>query len=323
MLSLLGSVLCDSVVTITSSGTLAVFDSSDMSSSSKPIQTISDPNGEYFTDVHRYKTSVYTNTNYANVQRWGISSSGKLYRTSDKFWFQYCPSGLSIRGSSDPDNADYVLLICPYYSYGNSRVILANPKTLEFEHTITSIQSGMYAATMTDAVLTGKYLYTSQWVPHSGGVSLILQYDVSNNFKKGVRVNLPSPPRLSIRKNSDLFATYQNQIGRFDADTMASLKSVSTACAHTVKLSTDSKTLFTGCGGSNSLQVYDVSGSDIDSVCESDVGGGAGGGMVEFEGSLYASGNALTRYTLADNGCPVSADAVEIDSYDIAYLPTN
>ncbi|KAJ8906281.1 hypothetical protein NDN08_002774 [Rhodosorus marinus] len=293
MLSLLGSVLCDSVVTITSSGTLAVFDSSDMSSSTTPIQTISDPDGEYFTDVHRYKNYVYTNTNYANVQRWGISSSGKLYRTSDKLWFQYCPSGLSIRGSSDPEHADYVLLICPYYSYGNSRVILANPKTLEFEHTIPSIQSGMYAATITDAVLTDKYLYTSQFVPHSGGVSLIMQYDVSNNFKKGVRVNLPTAPRLSIMKNSDLFATYQNQIGRFDADTMETLKSV-----------------------------YDVSGSDIDPVCESDIGGGAGGGMVEFEGSLYASGNALTRYTLADNGCPVSSDAVEIDSYDIAYLPT-
>mmetsp|Transcript_5473 Transcript_5473/g.7649 ORF Transcript_5473/g.7649 Transcript_5473/m.7649 type:complete len:339 (-) Transcript_5473:88-1104(-) len=318
-LSLLGFVLCDNVVTI-SNGKLLVFKSSGFSSSSSPIQSIYDPEGGSFASVKRYRDYVYTVTGDAHVQRWGISTSGKLYRTSDYFWFQYCPTGLTIRGSTDPENADYVMLICPYYSYGNSRVVLANPKTLEFEYNITSTNTGTSAGIIFDAVLTGNYLYTSELTPHEFGYGKIVQYSVNNDFKKSTEVKLAAHPSLAIRKNSDLFATISttqlvpavNDIMRFDADRMTPVDTLSTTCTDLVRLSSDSKTLFVACDNNNSLKVYDVSGSGIEPVCESDLGSGVDAGMKMVDGFLYGAGSGLTRYTLGDNGCPVSADVVPV-----------
>mmetsp|Transcript_18576 Transcript_18576/g.74650 ORF Transcript_18576/g.74650 Transcript_18576/m.74650 type:complete len:339 (-) Transcript_18576:82-1098(-) len=327
MLSLLGSVLCDNVVTV-SDGKLLVYDSTDFSWTSQPIQTISDPEGGSFARMHRYKDYIYTTTGYAYVRRWGISGNGKLYQTDDVFWFQYCPTGLNIRGSSDPENADYIMLICPYYSYGNSRVILANPKTLEFEHTVTSTNSGTHAGIIGDAVLTGDYLYASELVPHDFGYGMLLQFDVNNNFKKTREAHLAAPPVLSIHNKSDLFATITNSqqypavndILRLDADTLESLATESTTCTDLVRLSPDSKTLFVACDNSTSLKVYDVSGSGLEFVCESVMGSGAYAGMGEVDGFLFGAGPALSKYTLADNGCPVSVEVLGIACNDIGGL---
>uniref|UniRef100_A0A7S2ZM35 Uncharacterized protein n=2 Tax=Rhodosorus marinus TaxID=101924 RepID=A0A7S2ZM35_9RHOD len=94
----------------------------------------------------------------------------------------------------------------------------------------------------------------------------------------------------------------------------------STTCTDLVRLSPDSNTLFVGCDNSSSLKVYDVSGSGIEFVCESDIGSGVSAGIGEVDGFLFGAGNGLTRYTLADNGCPVSADVVDVQCNDIGGL---